>query len=69
MILRQTNGGDLSGCYNTAVGHAQHLYSLLGKTSLHLKSTCDKAAVGFTVAWHNQQFGDSSSVTAWSGQY
>lgn len=69
MILQQSTDGDLSGCYNTAVGHAKNLYSLVGKTNLHLKAVCDKASVGFTVAYQNDHFGDSMSVCSWSGKY
>jgi hypothetical protein len=58
----QVNGQDVSGHYYTAVGDAEGIYDLSGRTNK------DNTVVGFSVAWQNT-YGDSESATAWSGEY
>lgn len=69
MVLNQSSDGSLLGCYNTAVGNAKNLYSVAGKTNLHIKDSCEAASLGIVVSWNNDSHGDSSSITTWSGQY
>ena len=67
MVLTQEEGGLLSGTYRTIVGNAEYWYVLVGATNLN--ATSNQAAVGFTVVWNNEAYGDSHSVITWSGQY
>jgi len=55
-------GNDISGEYFTAVGDAEGIYDLSGRTNE------DNTVLGFSVAWQNS-YGNSESVTAWSGEY
>lgn len=56
------NGQDVTGYYYTAVGDAEGIYDLAGRTN------DNNTVVGFSVAWQNA-YGDSESATAWSGEY
>lgn len=60
------NGSQLTGTYQTAVGNAKGIYSLVG--GLDSLPSSGGQALGFVVAWVNQ-YGTSNSVTTWSGQY
>lgn len=62
-----SNGGSLvTGAYITKVGDAAGIYSLGGMTD---EGTGDATPnVGFSVSWANPTYGNSNSVTAWSGQ-
>jgi hypothetical protein len=53
------DGQDISGEYFTAVGDAEGICDLSGRTNE------DNTVLGFSVAWQNS-YGDSESVTAWS---
>lgn len=60
----QTNGNQIRGTYQTAVGNAQGPFLLVG-----LFVAADASpALGFVVAWQNAN-GNAHSATAWSGQY
>ncbi|HWH08341.1 MAG TPA: avidin/streptavidin family protein [Candidatus Thermoplasmatota archaeon] len=59
----KTNGAQLMGLYETAVGAAKGEYPLAGLFTLDPEPT-----LGFVVAWQNS-FGSLRSTTAWSGQY
>jgi hypothetical protein len=56
------DGQDISGKYFTAVGDAEGIYDLSGRTNE------DNTVLGFSIAWQNS-YGDSESATAWSGEY
>jgi hypothetical protein len=58
----QMNGQDVTGYYYTAVGDAEGTYSLTGRTN------ASNTVLGFSIAWQND-YGDSESATAWSGEY
>jgi len=57
----------LSGSYQSAVGNANGVYALTG--GLDTLPNSGGQALGFVVAWVNQYYGSSNSVTTWSGQY
>lgn len=64
--------GSLSGEYNSYVGKACGgvvSYDLTGRTNLQDQSIENQGAVAWSVAWSNEQCGDSKSASAWSGQY
>jgi hypothetical protein len=56
------DGQHVTGHYYTAVGDAEGIYHLAGRTNR------DNTVLGFAVAWQNE-YGDSESATAWSGEY
>lgn len=58
----QINGQDVTGYYYTAVGDAEGIYNLAGRTNN------SNTVLSFSVAWQND-YGDSESATAWSGEY
>jgi Avidin family len=58
----EVHGQEIRGRYFTAVGDAEGIYHLSGRTNE------SNTILGFSVAWQNS-FGDSESATAWSGQY
>ena len=58
----KVDGQDITGEYQTAVGDAEGIYDLSGRTNE------TNSVLGFSVAWQNA-YGDSESATAWSGQY
>lgn len=62
-----SNGGSLvTGAYMSKVGDAAGTYSLAGMTD---EGTGDPTPnVGFSVSWVNDSYGNSNSVTSWSGQ-
>jgi len=60
----EVNGGQLSGIYHTAVGDAEGIYPLTGRINTSVETG---QAIGFVVVWQNE-WRDSNSVTAWSGQ-
>jgi hypothetical protein len=60
----QTNGNIISGTYQTAVGDASGIFNLIGQIVLDDDSSL---VLGWVVVWQNQ-FGNSDSVTTWSGQ-
>lgn len=55
-------GREITGQYYTAVGDAEGIYDLSGRTN------DGNTILGFSVAWQNS-YGDSESATAWSGEY
>lgn len=57
----------LCGTYQTKVGDASGIYNLVG--AFDTDPSSNGQALGFVVAWVNQQNGSSNSVTCWSGQY
>ncbi|MFH8773671.1 avidin/streptavidin family protein [Streptomyces sp. NPDC017958] len=59
--------GTVSGRYVTAVGHAPGTYLLTGRHD-GPTSPGNGIALGWTVAWRNEQ-GNVGSVTSWSGQF
>lgn len=62
-----SNGGTpVTGTYQSQVGDAAGVYTLSGITD---QGTGDSTPnVGFSVSWVNPTYGNSNSVTAWSGQ-
>jgi hypothetical protein len=64
IMTLQTNGNIISGTYQTAVGDASGIYSLIGQIIVDESSSL---ALGWVVVWQNQ-YGNSDSVTTWSGQ-
>ncbi len=58
----KVDGQDITGEYQTAVGNAEGIYDLSGRTNE------SNSILGFSVAWQNA-YGDNESATAWSGQY
>jgi hypothetical protein len=62
-----SDGGSLvTGTYQSKVGDAEGIYTLYGITD---EGTGDSTPnIGFTVSWVNPSYGNSNSVTAWSGQ-
>ena len=60
----QTNGKVITGSYQTAVGNATGLYDLIGQT---ITAGDSSEVLGWVVVWDNQ-YGNSESVTTWSGQ-
>ncbi|MDH6126357.1 avidin/streptavidin family protein [Kitasatospora sp. GP82] len=67
MHLTAEPSGGISGTYTSGTGHAVGRYVVTGR--YHASGqTGQGAAVGWTVAWHNQQ-SDAGSVTSWTGQY
>lgn len=62
-----SDGGTLvTGTYQSQVGNAAGIYTLSGITD---EGTGDSTPnIGFSVSWVNPAFGNSNSVTAWSGQ-
>lgn len=67
MILACTGTGAsavLSGFYTSAVGNAEGSYALSG----HATSCGNDGQGGFSVAWLNEQNGNSFSATSWTFQ-
>ena len=60
--------GLIQGEYHTAVGDAKFRYRLVGSVDTDGDPSQRGQAIAWTVAWNNE-FGNSRSVTAWSGQY
>lgn len=62
-----SNGGTpVTGVYQSQVGNAAGTYTLSGITD---EGTGDATPnIGFSVSWVNPAFGNSNSVTSWSGQ-
>ncbi|MFB7667733.1 avidin/streptavidin family protein [Kitasatospora sp. NPDC056138] len=67
MHLTADPSGGISGTYTSGAGHVAGQYELTGRCHASGQSG-HGAAVGWTVAWHNQQSAPDS-VTSWSGQY
>ena len=59
-----TNGKNITGMYQTAVGNASGQYDLVGQIDTNVGSS---TAIGFVVMWNNAS-GSSDCVTVWSGQ-
>ncbi|GAA2148935.1 hypothetical protein GCM10009760_41580 [Kitasatospora kazusensis] len=67
MRLTVDSAGAVGGAYTSAAGHATGAHALAGR--YHPPGAPGRgAALGWTVAWDNQQT-DEGSVTSWSGQY
>lgn len=67
LVIKQINGGTLTGTYETAVsskGCAKGVFAVTGRTDV------DKGGMtlGFAVTWLNGQ-STCNSTTAWAGQY
>jgi hypothetical protein len=58
--------GTIEGEYHTAVGGAQGVFKLSGRTDM--KDFAGSRSVGFVVCWNNPAI-NLHSVTVWSGQY
>ena len=65
MQLTEADGA-LGGIYNSAVGHAEYEYTLVGRYDTEPGS--GGQAMSWTVVWQNA-YGNSQSATAWAGQY
>lgn len=60
------NGSVITGTYQSKVGDAGGSYSLVGVSD---EGTGDPTPnIGFSVSWVNPTYGNSNSVTSWSGQ-
>ena len=60
------SGSIVTGTYQSKVGDAAGIYTLTGITD---QGTGDATPnLGFTVSWVNPTYGNTNSVTAWSGQ-
>lgn len=64
MDLQADDQGNIIGTYHTAVGKAESQYVLVGRYD----QTQQNGTIGWVVNWSNQ-YGDSYSVTSWSGQF
>ena len=61
-----SNGSIVTGTYQSKVGDAAGIYTLTGITD---EGTGDLTPnIGFAVSWVNPIYGNSNSVTTWSGQ-
>ncbi|MEW1909925.1 avidin/streptavidin family protein [Kitasatospora sp. NPDC085895] len=67
MRLTDDTSGGLTGTYVSGAGHVAGPYELTGRHDAPA-GPGRGTAVGWTVAWRNEQ-GDAGSVTSWSGQY
>ncbi|WP_431677840.1 avidin/streptavidin family protein [Kitasatospora sp. KL5] len=67
MRLTADESGGLTGTYVSSAGHVAGPYDLTGRQDTPARPG-HGTAVGWTVAWRNEQ-GDAGSVTSWSGQY
>jgi hypothetical protein len=63
MVLSVTGAG-ITGTYHTAVGNATGVYDLVGRIDSKAGSS---RGIAFVVSWENT-YGNSESVTAWSGE-
>lgn len=63
VVTFASNGTALTGTYQTMVGQAKGIYDLTG-----FINTDTDPSVGWVVLWSND-YGDSNSVTCWTGQY
>lgn len=59
-----TNGKNITGMYQTAVGNASGQYDLVGQIDTNIGSS---TAIGFVVMWNNS-LDSRDCVTTWSGQ-
>jgi hypothetical protein len=66
MMQLQVNGASITGAYQTAVGSASGTYQLVG--SIDTEPSPNGQAIAWVVVWNNA-YGNSHSITAWSGQY
>ena len=66
MMMLEVNGDSITGTYQTAVGSAEGTYQLVG--SMDSNPTEGGQAIAWVVVWNNQYL-NSHSITAWSGQY
>jgi hypothetical protein len=67
MHLTEDPSGGLTGTYVSGAGDAPGSYPLTGRRGVPAGSGVG-TALGWTVAWQNEQ-GGAGSVTGWSGQY
>lgn len=67
MRLTTDPSGAITGTYTSAMGQASGQYPVVGRFDQPPQAD-HGTAVGWTVAWHNDQ-SDAGSVTSWSGQY
>ncbi len=64
----EVDGASITGTYQTAVGDAEGIYQLTGSVDTDGDPSANGQAVAWVVVWNND-YGNSHSVTAWSGQY
>ncbi|MEV4612461.1 avidin/streptavidin family protein [Kitasatospora sp. NPDC049258] len=67
MQLAVEPSGSVSGVYTSGTGHVVGSFEIAGRCRPAGRPELG-SAVGWTVAWHNQET-DEGSVTSWSGQY
>jgi hypothetical protein len=60
------NGSVITGTYQSKVGDSGGIYSLYGASDEGTGDTTPN--IGFSVSWVNPTYGNSNSVTSWSGQ-
>jgi len=63
---RSNEGSVVTGTYQSRVGDAGGIYFLCGVSDEGTGDTTPN--IGFTVSWVNPTYGNSNSVTSWSGQ-
>lgn len=64
ILTIKVEGSTIKGIYQTKVGDANGIYTLVGQADTAHDSSI---AIGWVVVWKNEH-GNSDSVTAWSGQ-
>jgi hypothetical protein len=69
VVALAVNGASITGTYQTAVGDANGVYSLVGSIDVDGDAVASGQAVAWVVVWNNQANGSSHSITAWSGLY
>lgn len=57
---------EINGFYISKVGNATDRYLLVGR--INFENEISSTLFTFSVSWNNQ-YGNSNSVTSWSGQY
>ncbi len=67
LVINYPGGTQFNGSYNTAVGHAEGQYTVIGQIDPNPAAGCGQA-LGWVVQWINSS-GNSNSTTTWSGQY
>lgn len=68
MTLNVTGATSIAGVYQTVVGDAYGIYDLTGSYDSGGDPSNNGQATGWVVVWVNE-YGNSGSVTTWSGQY
>ena len=68
MMSLHVDGLSITGTYQTGVGDAEGIYQLTGSVDINGDPSGRGQAIGWVVVWVNL-YGNSHSVTTWSGQY